>query len=650
MNMENIILQTMQRKKILFLISLPSTPEFQECISDVNDCLDELRQLHVDVREHIRHEDIAEANNYDVVIVVAHRDISSDGLVLADGTMLIKDFVSSIPSDFKGVIDFSSCYSATAFNAIKDRCPQCKVQVAIVETTLLRRLIIYPSIVECLYDNPTIDYAAAYKEVSKAFDYAMGEIDSKDSDIVPMTHLGEQMTSIYAPKEVKRDSVFQIIVFFHYDFEKGVIKVKAERWQTNAIIRDDFEIPILLNENDEISVLLSFDSTDNDNIRVKDNEYSKTVAIKKELLVEKFIVIVMPDFRGNSFLANIEMTKEDEPFIRCAFNIDVTDHENKAPAEVVAETPIIPEKPEDKILCYSDIFTGKLFGRSNYTQFHNIIKKKTDGEETLFFIRKFVYNGDLFVKQLNSFLQEKDKELSDLLRLDAKSSEITFELAPLLKKYILKLQKRLGNLEGKLSGIKKIKGNTVIFEDSVLKFPPVEWAFIDLSSEIKNFDYQLDMLKVFRELRDEIKDECKKGKIKKDEIKELATQFLEHPHNDHVDKDLYDIFKNSGTSSIIHSRSQGATMPFLALVLAMIEKEYISTDNGKEDWFINVDKYIDFSKNEGSLRTQKSRINKLVCLLENKEVLEKIKSYQKTEVGKISITAYYLLNVKVSIT
>ena len=648
--MENIILQTMQRKKILFLISLPSTSEFQECVSDVNDCLDELRQLHVDVREHIRHEDIAEANNYDVVIVVAHRDISSDELVLADGTMLIKDFVSSIPSDFKGVIDFSSCYSATAFNAIKDRCPQCKVQVAIVETTLLRRLIIYPSIVECLYDNPTIDYATAYKEVSKAFDYAMDEIDSKDSDIVPMTHLGEQMTSIYAPKEVKRDSVFQIIVFFHYDFEKGVIKVKAERWQTNAIIRDDFEIPILLNENDEISVLLSFDSTDNDNIRVKDNEYSKTVAIKKELLVEKFIVIVMPDFRGNSFLANIEMTKEDEPFIRCAFNIDVTDHENKAPAEVVAETPIIPEKPEDKILCYSDIFTGKLFGRSNYTQFHNIIKKKTNGEETLFFIRKFVYNGDLFVKQLNSFLQEKDKELSDLLRLDAKSSEITFELAPLLKKYILKLQKRLGNLEGKLSGIKKIKGNTVIFEDSVLKFPPVEWAFIDLSSEIKNFDYQLDMLKVFRELRDEIKDECKKGKIKKDEIKELATQFLEHPHNDHVDKDLYDIFKNSGTSSIIHSRSQGATMPFLALVLAMIEKEYISTDNGKEDWFINVDKYIDFSKNEGSLRTQKSRINKLVCLLENKDVLEKIKSYQKTEVGKISITAYYLLNVKVSIT
>ena len=65
--MKNIMLQTMQHKKILFLISLPSTSEFQDCIADVNECLDELRQLHVDVREHIRHEDFAEANNYDVV-------------------------------------------------------------------------------------------------------------------------------------------------------------------------------------------------------------------------------------------------------------------------------------------------------------------------------------------------------------------------------------------------------------------------------------------------------------------------------------------------------------------------------------------------------------------------------------------------------
>ena len=646
--MENIV-STMQHRHILFLISLPQTPEFEKDREDVKECLNELRELQVDVREHIERNDLAEANCYDIVIVVAHHDSDNDDLILANGTMKMADFVNCLPSDFKGVIDLSSCYSATAYQAIKTRCPQCKVQAALVEVRLLQRIIMYPSLVEFLNEDLDVDYHEAYEEVSIAFEeYAESKKIRQDEP--EMTQLGQQMSSIYSPSEVKRDCPFQILVFFHYDSDKEVVRVKAQRWQTNALIRDDFEIPIEMKEGEKIIVTLSFDSSDNANIIENNGEYKKCITIKKEMVAERFKVTVLPDFKGNGFLANVEMAKDDVCFIRCAFNIDVTDHENKAPAEVVAETPIVPEKPEDKILCYSDIFTGKLFGRSNYTQFRNIIKKKTNGEETLFFIRKFIYNGDLFVKQLNSFLQEKDKELSDLLRLDAKSSEITYELAPLLKKYNLKLQKRLETLEGKLSGIKKTKGNTVNFEDSVLKFPPIEWAFIDLSSEIKNFDYQLDMIKVFRELRDEIKDECKKGKIKKDEIKELATQFLEHPHNDHVDQDLYDIFKNSGTSSIIHSRSQGATMPFLALVLAMIEKEYTSIDNGKEDWFINVDKYIDFSKNEGSLRTLKSRINKLVCLLENKDVLEKIKSYQKTEAGKISITAYYLLNVKVSIT
>ena len=648
--MENIMLQTMQRKKILFLISLPSTSEFQECVSDVNECLDELRQLHVDVREHIRREDIAEANNYDVVIVVAHRDISSDELVLADGTMLIKDFVSSIPSDFKGVIDFSSCYSATAFNAIKDRCPQCKVQVAVVETTLLRRLIIYPSIVECLYDNPTIDYAAAYKEVSKAFDYAMDEIDSKDSDIVPMTHLGEQMTSIYAPKEVKRDSVFQIIVFFHYDFEKGVIKVKAERWQTNAIIRDDFEIPILLNENDEISVSLSFDSTDNNNIRVKDNEYSKTIAIKKELLVEKFIVIVMPDFRGNSFLANIEMTKEDEPFIRCAFNIDVVDSLNEAPAEVVAEVPVIPETPEDIIKCYADVFTGRIFDYDSnagyYSNFQQILSKKNADSDKLHFIRRFIYNNDFFLIQLKKFVDSNNNELSNLLKEDSKDKTvITWDIVPLLKSCIIKIQERLDSFEAKFRSVKIKARGTLNFDEALPKIPSLESKFIDLSSNIKYIDYQIQMLKIYKELRDNL------NKYSKEDIKESASDFWEYPHKHLVDQGLFNILRaKCDVGAIKHPKSggdKGVTMPYLALLLAMVCGEYTSIDNGKEDWYINIANYIDLSNYNKSLRTPKNRINKFISVLKSQDVRDSISQYMKTKVGKMSVSAVLLLKMKV---
>lgn len=640
-----------QHEKILFMISLPQTAEFEACNEYVSECVNRLRERGVDVCESIHREDLATINQYSIVIIVAHHDTDEDALLLSDGKLPMGDFVSSIPEDFSGELDFSSCYSASVMKAIKDRCPNCHIQTSSHQTALPLRLTAYPYVIDIINEDQSIEYHDAYMKVlDMMLEAAPEDAPEGEEEEKELVKLGKTMSSIYAPEKVMRDSPFKIMVFLHYDAEKKVVKLKAQRWQTNATIRDEFDIPISLKENDKISIVLSFDSTDDANIKVKNDEYYKTVTLKAEGgIEEEFVVTILSGFKGNGILANVEMVKDEVSFVRCAFNIDVVDSLNETPAEVVAEVPVIPEKAEEIILCYSDVFTGRIFGHNNFIQFRNTIKKKANNEERLFFIRKFIYNNDLFIKQLSAFLQEKEEELSKLSLQDAKKSEITFELLPTLRKYNSKLQKKLGVLEGKLLGIKKSKGETVIFENSVLKFPSIEWSFIDIASEIKNLDCQIDMLKVFRELRDELK-KSEKGKIQKDEIKELVTQFLEHPHNDHVDQDLYHLFKNSGTGSIIHSRSKGATTPFLALVLAMVEKEYVSIDNRGEDWFINVERYIDLSKNEGSLRTIKSRINKLVSLLENKDVLGKIKNYQKTDAGKISITAYYLLKVKVSIT
>lgn len=653
--MENIVSQTMQHRKVLFLISLPKTPEFQDCIEDVNECLDELRQLKVDVREHIWIEDLAVANQFDFVIVVAHRNTSSDELVFADGKMSISDFVSSIPTDFKGVMDFSSCYSATAFTAIKEHCPQCKAQVALVETTLLRRLIIYPILVECLYDNPTVDYGVAYKQVSKAFNHVVDEIDP-NVDKLSMTHLGEQMTSVYAPDAVKRDSVFQIIVFFHYDFEKEVVKVKAERWQSNAAIQEDFDIPINLKENDEISLTLSFDSTDNENIKVKNNEYNKVVSIKKDVVVEKFVVFIMPYIRCNSFLANIEMAKDQEPpFVRCAFDINIADAENKTPAEVIAETPQYSVKPGEIIENYVSAFAGggnigtklrpvrsKLFKETTYEQFISRIIGNSD-EEKLSAIRKYIYNGDLFLDTISTFLQKCETRLKEIGSKDSNDTEITHVLLPLLLGYATKLQRKTESLDKKLTGIKTRKGVSR-FEDTAQQFIPLENIFLKLVLQVTNLDYQIDVLSAFRELREAII-----GDKNPETIKTHSEQFYEHPHFNYTDKELYDLFKSSGTGSIIHTKSNGTTMPFLALAIAMALGEYTSSDRGKEDWVMNVEKYIHFSEKYDSLRTPKSRINKLVGMLDDKEIRDIIKNYQKTDAGKISIAAYYLLKIKVKV-
>ena len=309
MNMENLVSQTMLHRNVLFLISLPRTPEFQDCVADVSECLDELRQLNVDVREHIWLEDLSEVNQFDVVIIVAHHDTSANELVLADGKMSINDFVSSIPSDFKGVIDFSSCYSATAFAAIKKRCPQCKAQVALAETTLLRRLIIYPTLVECLYDNPSVDYGVAYKEVSKAFDDVLGGIDDTETSNAPMAHLGQKRTSVYAPPEASRKSLVPIYVFLHCDPEQEVVNKKADRNTVIYISSEDlgdFEI------GETLTLVLSFIPCDDiEHLHIEGPD-RKQITISDDIVKEFFIVRIDEGFHSANFGCYISVYKDSQ--------------------------------------------------------------------------------------------------------------------------------------------------------------------------------------------------------------------------------------------------------------------------------------------------------------------------------------------------
>lgn len=647
--MMNTILQTMQRRRILFLMSLPNTDEFHECKDVVDECLEELHLLNVDVREHIWREDLAEANNYDVVIVVAHHDISSNELILANGTLPIKDFVGSIPSDFKGIIDFSSCYSTIVFNAIKERCPECKVQVALFEITLLRRLIIYPTLIDHFCNNPTIDYGEEFKKLNKAFDDFMEEMDDTNTS---MTHLGQKRTSVYAPLQAKRKQLIPINVFIHYDSEDEVVRRKASKGTDIHINSEDLGE---VNIGDALTITLSFISGYDTQYLHVEGSNSKNVVVTNDFIKEYFIVKIDEEYNAPNFGCSIDILKECSLIRKYPIFIDVVGSENKAISEMPVETPQHSEKPSEIIEKYVSAFAGggnigtklrpvrsKLFKQSTYEQFISRIIGNSD-EEKLSAIRKYIYNGDLFLDTISTFLQKCETRLKEIRSKYSHDTEIKHDLLPLLLGYATKMQRKTESLDNKLTGIKKRKG-MIRYEDAALLFIPLEDMFLKLVQQVTNLDYQIDSLSAFRELREAII-----SNQNAEEIKTLSEQFYEHPHFNNADKDLYDLFKSSGTGSIIHTTSNGTTMPFLALAIAMALGEYTSSDKGKEDWVMNVEKYIHFSEKYDSLRTPKSRINKLVGMLDDKEIRNIIKNYQKTEAGKISIAAYYLLKIKVKV-
>lgn len=639
-----------QHKRILFMISLPQTAEFETCKDYVSDCINKLSERGVDVCESIHREDLATISQYNIVIIVAHHDTDDDALLLADGKLSMDDFVNSIPEDFCGELDFSSCYSASVMKAIKERCPKSHIQASIHQTTLALRLMAYPFVVDLINEDENIEYHDAYMKVLDMMLEAASET-SEDGEELEHVKLGVEKTSVYSPREVMRNSVFQILVFFHYDSEKEVVKAKAIRRQNNAEISDEFEIPISLKKDDEIAITLGFESTDNANIKVKNDEYTKYVTLKQEIVEVEFIVTLLPEFQCNSFLAQIEFAKDGECFVRTKyFNIDVTDRINKVPADIEMEIPAndettIPQITQSELLSkYSCAFNTtllyemykdekKIFEGKITDDFKVIKNKKVDDDIKIYEAGKFIYDrSEVLIKQILSHIEDNEKLTND------KNNELLSQI----NKSFVKLKKKANKLDGLFKKIKfDGKGNSIRFQDSMQQdFKRIEYDFLNMVSDLLYLNCQIYLLEKIKEVRTLINN----GKNKVI-IKNKATAFFTIVDKYGIDKDLFNLLRKDGKPSIIHSRTAGVTASFLALLLAMACLKYESTKRKQTDWTINVAQYMD---EELSVPTIK-RMNDVVSLLNDDLVIKKVKQYNSNKDTRISISAYYLQKVKISI-
>lgn len=620
------------------MISLPQTAEFETCKNYVSDCINKLSERGVDVCESIHRKDLAAISQYDIVIIVAHHDTDDDALLLADGKLSVDDFVNSIPEDFIGELDFSSCYSASAMKAIKNRCPDCHIQASIHQTTLALRLMAYPFVIDLIKEDEEIEYHDAYMKVLDMMLEAASESSESEEEQPELVKLGNQLSSVYAPSEVKRASRFMIQIIMHYDSESGSILAIAKGHEPDTIWRG--KLLENLCEGDMFSIKIRFDS-DNicvvDDENAKHNEYVKQITVSDEVIEEQIMVEVASEFSGFSFWTIIDLLKGNNWVPSFKFKIIVSDNENKIPAEIVMEMPQKLENLGSIYKRYLKNFTPEVFNKENYDKFQHNIAKGDDEEASLFFIRKFLYNNGLFTKHLMVVIDEYEKKLLTLGSSTLISS---------LNKYVSTQREKLEILD---EHIRTIKRENVRYEDASQKFLALEDLFNDLCSSITRLYLQVELLDRFEKIRKTYKQSTY---IK---ISNNADWFWEIPHLYSLDSKILEIFrKEGGTGSIIHSKSKGVTMPFLALLLAMLCGEYKSVDKGGEDWTINVGKYIDFRKDKDkyeykTIRTAKNRINKLVGLLDRDDIREQIKKYQETEEGRISVLAYYLLKVKVSI-
>lgn len=323
----------MTHKKILFLISLPQTKGFEKYQELVNWCVNKLREKCVDVRETIHREDLACISLYDIVIVVAHHNVDENVLCLSDGKLSIDTFINSLPENFCGVLDFSSCYSSTVKEAIKQRCPNCFVQVAKEETRLAVRLVAYPFVVDLINENKDKDYHFNYMEGLHMGEEAAAGNPDDDEYYDDSLRLGQKKASIFAPLEAKRKSHVPINVFIHCDSEKNEVRIKAARGTEVHINSEDLGE---VKDDDYLTLTLSFMQCDDIQFLHIEGPDSKDIIVTNELIKEYFIVKIDEEYNAPNFGCYIHILKNGEEIRKYPIFIEVVDYNNRPQTEIMA--------------------------------------------------------------------------------------------------------------------------------------------------------------------------------------------------------------------------------------------------------------------------------------------------------------------------
>lgn len=622
----------MKAKSILFLVSLPETPTFDRERTEISACLTELRNQNVVVREEISQEALADAGQFDVVIVVAHYDSGANALALRDRSLSIQDFTDCLPTSFSGIMDLSVCHSVEMVSAIKRRCPLCLVQAALSTVPLLGRILVYPQVAERFLNVEGIDYASAYNDVSKVFHDLLAEMGEENGEAPQMVMLGDSVSKVYAPVGVTRNKPFIIVADFFYDSVNQTVCFA----QSDGMLRDEKVTCINLGMDARIDVSLTFADAGEDGIRIVNESGTKGNRIDRGPVRAQFVVKVADDFVGSNLMARVTFSADGEEFYSTFCDISVGDKADCSPAPMSFGT--VGLQDEDFYLeTYRKLADKKLLGLRNYKEMKNsLLGARTRDEELAkakgFLARKrFCFDE---IEQNTRRVSEAVDEQRGRYRLD---DDINMDLLRTLADEIAKSSRKLADIKAEFAS----QGSGTKHAGDILpsSFSKMEREYLDTTKTLLDIMAQVDVLEGLVELRSELA----KDKPSKLEVQLKAYAIAKIMEQYDLDKPLIDPLRKVSKTKHLYWNSQ-VPGTVLALFIAMTSGCFSLSKKGAQ-----VDKrYRDLLdvESDDSFR----RICWMFKRLEADIANGVVRSYRNAAIGRISVPAFFIQKIIISLT
>lgn len=292
-NLINILSKKLPKEKVVWCVGIPYTKEtFIECCDShgSSDFIESLEfqyaatdreilweyyaptanKLHktvrylekkgVDIINIFSPEDLKKAFAYPTVILTAHRHRFLECMDFMGHTLEIGEIIKLIPKDYKGIVDISSCYSATLLIQCKQTAPFATFIAAETEVSVKLRLFIYEHTIRLMISHPRMDYLDAFRVIISRIIKSAKTQDSFKGDVF----LGgkqfsnskiERNVSVFAPNEVRSGETMLIQI---YIYKNNVdVTSSAKMADEDLVEKDRLPVNLDLIHKDDIKIILN---------------------------------------------------------------------------------------------------------------------------------------------------------------------------------------------------------------------------------------------------------------------------------------------------------------------------------------------------------------------------------------------------------
>lgn len=290
-------------------------------------------------------DDLNRITKYDAVILVVHHIRDCDAVEIGGMAVPTKKIVNSIPEDFSGVLDISSCYSSSFQLDVKMRAPQCRTIATETETSLRVRIVIYGLLLERI-KQVNENYVDSFRFVIESLissthkSYALfacscersetnDEVNKEDT---PNIHLGGvHRSTVYAPAKVKRGDTFLVQIFLHGGDDGGEIEIQARMVDDTTEKRNSKPISFKLKNNDKIDI--SFHSNNNSSEDFQIFPSRQSVVWRGEPISVEFSVSVEVNTSYSAFIGTIILSVNKIPAGTMMFRTTLVSDDNREMSE-----------------------------------------------------------------------------------------------------------------------------------------------------------------------------------------------------------------------------------------------------------------------------------------------------------------------------